>query len=152
MSLLSHLLFPVASLFTPLPVHAAPPPLHLALRTAPRVGTRSLLHHRMRVVEPVQAAPRMFTVADSYAAIHQAALRWGVSEAYLDRVAMCESGMSPTAYNPSGASGLAQFMPATFAANAARIGERGSLWNPYAAGNVMGYMFARGESSAWSCA
>jgi soluble lytic murein transglycosylase-like protein len=59
--------------------------------------------------------------------------------------------MQPYAYNPSGASGLAQFMPGTYWAYAARIGERRSYWNPYAAANVMAFMFSRGQAYQWSC-
>jgi soluble lytic murein transglycosylase-like protein len=68
------------------------------------------------------------------------------------RVARCESGFNPDAYNSySGASGLFQFMPGTFYAYASRIGEWRSLWNPFASANVAAYMASRGQQYQWSC-
>ena len=99
-----------------------------------------------------QPAPlRAFTVADSLAAIRWAAARWGVSYPWLLRVAECESGLRSDAYNPSGASGLMQWMPSSYWGLAERIGETRSYWDPYAAANVASYAFSRGLSSMWSC-
>ena len=155
MSILTHILIPAATLFAhPHTLQVSPHidrPLHRFALRSPRVGTRSPLRHGMRAAPPVQSAPRVFTVADSYAALHQAALRWGVSEPWLDRVAMCESGMSPTAYNPSGASGLMQWMPSSYWALAKQIGESRSYWDAHAAANVAGYAFSRGLASMWVC-
>ncbi len=64
------------------------------------------------------------------------------------RVARCESGYSPTAHNPSGASGLFQFMPGTFAGTPF---GRFSIWSPYANALAAGWMFARGRAGAWVC-
>lgn len=95
--------------------------------------------------------------ATTYSAISQnaisvAAHRWGVSYGWLRRVALCESGLNPRAYNASGASGLFQFMPGTFWLYAAQIGERRSYWNAYASANVAAFMFSRGLSYQWVCA
>ncbi len=84
-------------------------------------------------------------------AIAQAAARWGVSYGWLLRVAECESGLNPGAHNPSGASGLFQFMPGTYFLYAAQIGETRSYWDAYGSANVAGYMFSRGLSYQWSC-
>ena len=45
--------------------------------------------------------------------IFQAGTRWGISPEYLSRTAQIESNMNPAAKNPSGASGLMQFVPST---------------------------------------
>jgi len=84
-------------------------------------------------------------------AIAQAANRWGVSYGWLLRVATCESGLNPSAQNPSGASGLFQFMPGTYFLYASQIGETRSYWDAYASANVAAYMFSRGLSYQWSC-
>jgi soluble lytic murein transglycosylase-like protein len=84
-------------------------------------------------------------------AIAQASARWGVSYGWLLRVASCESGLNPGAYNPSGASGLFQFMPGTYFLYASQIGETRSYWDAYGAANVAGYMFSRGLSYQWTC-
>ncbi len=107
---------------------------------------------------PVAAAPRV-TVAPAHFggdtihdAIYQASQRWHVSYWYLVRLATCESTLNPGAYNPSGASGLFQFMPSTYYSYAGRIGEGGSLWNPYSNANVAAYMIAQGQAYQWTCA
>ena len=52
------------------------------------------------------------------AIIEAAAARWGVSGSWMVGIARCESGLSPTAYNPSGPYiGLFQFLPSTFRAH-----------------------------------
>lgn len=85
-------------------------------------------------------------------AIAWAANRWGVSYAWLLGVAECESGLNPGAYNAySGASGLFQFMPGTYWAYAARIGETRSYWDAWGAANVAAYMFSIGQSDQWTC-
>ena len=84
-------------------------------------------------------------------AIAQAAARWGVSYSWLLRVASCESGLNPGAHNPSGASGLFQFMPGTYFLYASQIGETRSYWDSYGSANVAGYMFSRGLAYQWSC-
>jgi len=72
----------------------------------------------------------------------------------LIRVMYCESGGRANAVNRggSGASGLFQFMPRTFAANAARIGmAEASIWDARAQIYVATYMFANGQAWQWSC-
>jgi soluble lytic murein transglycosylase-like protein len=68
------------------------------------------------------------------------------------RVAYCESRYNPGAYNASGASGLFQFLPSTWAANSVRAGFGGtSPFDPVAAANVAAWMFARGQAYQWVC-
>ena len=91
-------------------------------------------------------------MSSSEAAIWSASQHWGVNYYWLRRVAVCESGLNPGAYNrSSGAAGLFQFMPATFWSHAGRIGEQRTYWDPFAAANVAAYLFRIGQSGQWSC-
>jgi resuscitation-promoting factor RpfB len=85
--------------------------------------------------------------------IRDAAAAQGADADQLLRVAYCESRFNPGAYNASsGASGLFQFMPATWAANSVRAGFGGaSVWDPVASANVAAYMFRLGQSGQWVC-
>jgi uncharacterized protein YabE (DUF348 family) len=84
--------------------------------------------------------------------IRDAAAAWGADADQLLRVAYCESRYNPGAYNPSGASGLFQFLPSTWAANSVRAGFAGaSVWDPVANANVAAYMFSRGQAGQWVC-
>jgi soluble lytic murein transglycosylase-like protein len=87
------------------------------------------------------------------AAISSAAQRHGVSEAWLRRVAFCESRFLPWATNRrSGAAGLMQFMPRTWAWMSQQAGWAGaSPYDPYAAADVAAWAFSVGLSSHWSC-
>ena len=81
-----------------------------------------------------------------------AAAAQGANAEQLLRVAYCESRYNPGAYNASGASGLFQFLPSTWAANSVRAGFAGaSVWDPVASANVAAYMFARGQAGQWVC-
>ena len=129
---------------TPLSAHAT----HAAVATARGRATSSPYYYN----SPRRPAPRRYYYGNSAtAAIATAAARWGVNYYWLLRVASCESGLNPSAYNPSGASGLFQFMPGTYYAYAARIGERGSIWNAYSNANVAAYMFSIGQAYQWGC-
>jgi len=85
--------------------------------------------------------------------IRSAAARWGADPAQLLRVAWCESRYNPSAYNASsGASGLFQFMPRTWAANSVRAGYSGaSAFDAVASANTAAYMFSIGQAWQWSC-
>ena len=103
-----------------------------------RVGTR---------VPPAPAG------GDIEAIIRAAAAAQGADPDQLLRVAYCESRYNPSAVNSSsGAAGLFQFMPATWAANSVRAGFGGaSVFDPVAAANVAAYMFHMGQAGQWSC-
>ncbi|HVC38721.1 MAG TPA: transglycosylase SLT domain-containing protein [Candidatus Dormibacteraeota bacterium] len=79
--------------------------------------------------------------------IWAAAQQYNVSYAWLLGVAKCESGLNPTDVNrSSGASGLFQFMPATFK------GHGGTdIWDPVQQADIAAKMFSIGESSEWVC-
>ncbi len=79
--------------------------------------------------------------------IWAAGQKYNVSYTWLLSVAQCESGLNPTDVNrSSGASGLFQFMPATF------YGHGGTdIWDPTQQANIAAKMFSIGESSEWVC-
>lgn len=81
--------------------------------------------------------------------IRRAALHWHVDTHTLARKARCESRLDPFAWNPSGAAGLFQFLPSTFATTpyAGR-----SLWRAKWSALAAGYMHAVGRGGEWSCA
>jgi uncharacterized protein YabE (DUF348 family) len=95
-------------------------------------------------------APQAPTEIESI--IREAAARQGADAEQLLRVAWCESRFNPGAYNASGASGLFQFMPRTWAANSVRAGYAGaSVFDPVASANVAAWMFAHGSANLWTC-
>ena len=80
--------------------------------------------------------------------IRRAALHWRVPTALLLRKARCESRLDPYAHNPSGASGLLQFLPSTWATTPyARHSIWSAKWNALAAG----FMHHVGRGAEWSC-
>lgn len=83
--------------------------------------------------------------------IYAAADRWGQPRADMLRVARCESNLDPRAVNrSSGASGLFQFMPGTFAGTP--NGKRGEdIFNAYSSADAAGWMWANGRRNEWSC-
>ena len=110
------------------------------------------------VVSPVTEVRRLGTKpapapADIEGIIRAAAATWGADPNQLLRVAWCESRYNPNAYNTSsGASGLFQFMPRTWAANSVRAGYGGaSVFDAVANANTAAYMFANSQAWQWSC-
>jgi hypothetical protein len=91
--------------------------------------------------------------AEIESVIRTAAAAWGADADQLLRVAWCESRYNPSASNArSGASGLFQFMPATWAANSVRAGFAGaSVFDAVASANTAAYMFRNGQAWQWSC-
>jgi soluble lytic murein transglycosylase-like protein len=79
--------------------------------------------------------------------IWAAAKEYNVSYSWLLGVAECESGLDPTDVNrTSGASGLFQFMPATFHAHGGT-----DIWDPVQQADIAAKMFSIGESGEWVC-
>lgn len=77
-----------------------------------------------------------------------AARRHGVDPNWLVKIARCESGFNPRAYNPAGPYiGLFQFLPATYYANGGK-----DLYNPYEQSEIAARMISRGMASHWGCA
>lgn len=112
----------------------------------------------LEVVTPVAEVRRVGTKpaaapGDIEGIIRSAAAAWGADPNQLLRVAWCESRYNPYAVNArSGAAGLFQFMPATWAANSIRAGYAGaSVFDAVASANVAAYMFHNGQAAQWSC-
>jgi len=110
------------------------------------------------IVSPVDEVRRVGTKpapapADIEQVILSAAAAWGADPNQLLRVAWCESRYNPYALNArSGAAGLFQFMPATWAANSVRAGYAGaSVFDAVANANTAAYMFRNGQAAQWSC-
>ena len=102
---------------------------------------------------PVVAPAPVYTGGSIQDLIVAAANRWGADANQLLRVAKCESGYNPNAYNASsGASGLFQFLATTWAANSVRAGYAGaSPFDAVANANTAAMMFARGQAGQWVC-
>jgi len=102
------------------------------------------------VIEPPAAPPPApLTIPE---VIDAAAARYGVSAAWLRRVAWCESTWRPWVTGRSGEMGLFQYLPSTYAWMSVAAGWAGS--NPYdatASANVAAWAFSRGYASHWSC-
>ena len=82
-------------------------------------------------------------------AINLAAATYGYGST-LWRKADCETGgtFDPNAHNSSGASGLFQFMPSTWASTPYAAF---SIWSPYANALAAGWMHAQGRGDEWTC-
>jgi len=79
---------------------------------------------------------------------------YGADPARMIRLAQCESGVNPKAKNrTSSASGLYQFMPKTFTANARAIGiANPNIWDPEQQAQTAAYMIGRiGQAYQWAC-
>jgi soluble lytic murein transglycosylase-like protein len=72
----------------------------------------------------------------------QAAVDWGL------RVAACESGYNPNAYNPGGPSGVFQFMPGTF--RGTPYGSQ-SIFDATANVYAAAWCYQQHGGGAWSC-
>src|SRR2546421_586807 len=143
----------------------------LAAVTFPGFQHRSATHrqpHRLAAARrrsaapaqtvPTQAAPAPAPVApaaaygsgsvqdiivNAFSPYGPAAVAWGL------RVARCESGFNPRAYNPAGPYyGLFQFLVSTF--NATPFGGQNIL-DPAANAGAAAWKYAHGGSGAWGC-
>lgn len=80
------------------------------------------------------------------ACTHRAALHWGASYGDLRQLSWCESRWDPRAQNASGASGLFQFMPRTWA---------GTPYGGYSVFsvkyNALAGAWGRTHGVTWSC-
>jgi hypothetical protein len=108
---------------------------------------------RVFVVLIAKATPPALATAAAPAAsipeiITAAALRHGVDPARLLRVARCESGFNPRAYNPAGPYiGLFQFHPRTFYDYGGK-----DIYSPHDQSEIAARMFAMGLAYHWGCA
>jgi soluble lytic murein transglycosylase-like protein len=81
-------------------------------------------------------------IRQAFAPLGSAAVDWGL------RVAACESGYNPNAYNPDGASGVFQFMPGTF--RATPYGSQ-NIFDATANVDAAAWYYGRYGGGAWSC-
>jgi Transglycosylase SLT domain len=82
-------------------------------------------------------------ILDAFAPLGGAAQQWAL------RVAKCESGYNPYAVNrSSGASGLFQFLPATWAAMPQ---HNQSVFDPVANAQAAAYLYNRSGPGQWQC-
>ena len=86
------------------------------------------------------------------AAIHQAASTYGVSEAWMRRIARCESSYLPWVTSRGGHMGLYQYAPQTWRTFSRWAGYEGaSPYDPWSAAMVTAYALSRGYASHWAC-
>jgi soluble lytic murein transglycosylase-like protein len=114
-------------------------------------GSRTswVLKDNLKPAQPPAPPAPVVSVCSVECMIVNRANQWRVSPSLMLSIARCESGYNPLSYNPSGASGLFQFMPSTFYGYAARIGETRSYWDPDAAANVASYAVSTGGLGNW---
>jgi hypothetical protein len=91
---------------------------------------------------------RRQTQGEVVSAIRLGALAYHQSSGTLLRKASCESHLWPWAHNPSGASGLFQFLPSTWASTP--FGSF-SIWNPFAQALAAAWMHQVGRGGEWVC-
>ena len=81
-------------------------------------------------------------IRQAFAPMGQTAVDWGL------RVAACESGYNPNAYNPDGASGVFQFMPSTF--RNTPYGNQ-NIFDATANVDAAAWYYGQHGGGAWSC-
>ncbi|MBJ7614335.1 MAG: transglycosylase SLT domain-containing protein [Candidatus Dormibacteraeota bacterium] len=82
-------------------------------------------------------------ILDAFAPLGPGAQQWAL------RVAKCESGYNPNAVNrSSGASGLFQFLPSTWASLPQ---HNQSVFNPVANAQAAAVLYQRSGPNQWSC-
>lgn len=128
------------------PVLSPPSPMPKPLVLKPHPHHVPIFHPPVKIAIVPPSPPSLPSTAIQRI-IFLASQKYGVSYSHLLSVAICESGLNPNALNnSSGASGLFQFMPTTFAAHGGT-----NIWNPAQQANIAAHMFSAGESSAWTC-
>jgi soluble lytic murein transglycosylase-like protein len=81
------------------------------------------------------------------AIIRAAAARWNVSGDWMVKIARCESGLNPRAYNPAGPYyGLFQFLASTFRGNGGT-----DIWDAAQQADITAKMLAHGQAWQWGC-
>lgn len=100
-------------------------------------------------VLPTPPSDSAYTKDELIQIIYAAADKYGQPRADMLRVAQCESVLDPNVVNPaSGASGLFQFMPSTFAFTPF-AGQ--DIFDPVVNANAAGWMWDNGMRNHWVC-
>ncbi len=122
----------------------------------PNVVTQNITESQVPVYTlPVYSAP-VFTSAPRGASNYQdvittAAAKYGVDATLMNKIISCESGYNPNAYNPSGATGIAQFMPGTYYGSWNIYKNQYPLSSPVGQIYAMALKISEGGVGAWSC-
>jgi soluble lytic murein transglycosylase-like protein len=134
---------PTAPSPAPPPTAPSPAPSPAAPATAaPQKAQLAAAH--VPPATPPAASSVQDIIRQAFAPLGPNAVAWAL------RVAACESGYNPRARNPSGASGLFQFMPSTWASTPqGRAGQ--SVWDPVANARAAAWYYQTGGPSRWSC-
>lgn len=99
--------------------------------------------------EPDPGADGVYTYDELIGIIYAAAAAYGQNGDAMLAVARCESVMDPGAYNgSSGASGLFQFLPGTWATTPYAAA---SIFDPVANANAAAWMWSVGRRGEWVC-
>ncbi len=149
---------PLAAPSSP-PVEATPAPTAVLPVEAPPVPTEEPVLPTIAPATPY-VAPAPAYVAPVYVApkapvgnvaiLRAAAVEFGISPDWIQRISFCESGYSMAARGAAGEIGFLQFMPGTFAANVGHVGG-GSIYDATAQARTGAWMLAHGQASQWSC-
>jgi hypothetical protein len=115
-------------------------PFHVCRENWYADWTRSLLRERQLMARHQRSS--------IVSAIRLGARAYGQSSSTLIRKASCESHLWPYAHNPSGASGLFQFLPSTWASTPF---SAFSIWNPFAQSLAAAWMHRAGRGGEWAC-
>ncbi|MDB5113126.1 MAG: hypothetical protein JWL78_196 [Chloroflexi bacterium] len=132
----------------------------------PQVGLPDPTATALPVLSPPRPAPRPPRPATTPAAalglpvgpvlaldsvegiIRAAAARHGVSPDWMVKIARCESGLRPHAFNPVGPYyGIFQFLMSTFRAHGGT-----DIWDPNQQAEITATMLSHGGARAWGCA
>ena len=81
--------------------------------------------------------------------IEAAAARWGVSGGWMVKIARCESGLRPTAYNPQRPVHRPLPVPAV---DVQRTTAGTNIYDAADQANIAAKMLAHGQAHQWSCA
>jgi hypothetical protein len=128
---------------------AKPAPKPTARAAKPAIRVRAAARPATRTVQPARpAAPNPPAGSGSGVAAIYAAFGGSPGLTWALRVARCESGYNPRAYNPSsGASGLFQFLPSTWYSHF----PSWNIWDPYAQARAARIFYDNGWQSQWTC-
>ena len=122
-----------------------PPPHPSAPPAAPAATPKPVVQVAAAPPSPAGPPPSAGTIQ---AIIYAAATKYGVSYPWMLKIARCESGLNPRAYNPAGPYiGLFQFLPSTFRAHGGT-----NIYDPVQQSNIAANMLAHGGAGSWGCA